>query len=86
MNDKTEEIRHLKSEIQELETKIEDKKQDIRSYRKNIKNLPWNRRWLAPLIRGTVETMEETVKLLENDKSFKQEMLNNLSYNNNEKN
>ena len=68
------EIRHLQSEIQEIETQIKDK------------NLSWNRKWLAPLMRGTVETMEETVKLLEIKKSLKQEMLNNLTYNNNEKN
>jgi hypothetical protein len=49
----------------ELEEIIDYYKTKIRDERLKIKNLPDHKRWLAPMMRGTVETMEKTLKILE---------------------
>ena len=69
-------LNDLKEDLMRLEKGILAKKNQIREKRLECKNS--KQEWLKPLIRGTIETMEETLKSLEERREIIKEQLDTL--------
>jgi chromosome segregation ATPase len=69
-------LNELKEDLMRLEKGILAKKDQIRQKRLECKN--FKQEWLKPMIRGTIETMEETLKSLEERREIIKERLDTL--------